>query len=139
MKHRLTSVLLAFATFGVTALPMVAHAQKYPIRSISVIVPFPAGGPSDVVARIVTEHMGRTLGQQMVVENVAGAGGTLGTARVAAARPDGYTLLGVACRRAGAYAERQVRLRAGLRTDWPDGARTRRDRRAKGFSGKQPD
>ena len=93
MKYRLTSVLLAFATFGVTALPMVAHAQNYPNRSISVIVPFPAGGPSDVVARIVTEHMGRTLGQQMVIENVAGAGGTLGSARVATAQPDGYTLL----------------------------------------------
>ena len=57
------------------------------------VVPFPAGGPSDVVARIVTEHMGRTLGQQMVIENVGGAGGTLGSARVAAAAPDGYTLL----------------------------------------------
>ena len=87
MKNGLTSVLLAFAAFGVTALPMVGHAQNYPNRSISVVVPFPAGGPSDVVARIVTEHMGRTLGQQMVIENVAGAGGTLGSARVAAAQP----------------------------------------------------
>ena len=93
MKYRLTSVLLAFATCGITALPMVANAQNYPNTSISVIVPFPAGGPSDVVARIVTEHMGRTLGQQMVIENVAGAGGTLGSARVATAQPDGYTLL----------------------------------------------
>jgi tripartite-type tricarboxylate transporter receptor subunit TctC len=89
---RLTG-LLAFAAFGLSGMPMVAHAQTYPNKSISVVVPFPAGGPSDVVARIVTEHMGRTLGQQMVVENVAGAGGTLGTARVAAAPPDGYTLL----------------------------------------------
>ena len=89
---RLT-VLLAFAALGLGGMPMVAHAQTYPNKSISVVVPFPAGGPSDVVARIVAEHMGRTLGQQMVVENVAGAGGTLGTARVAAARPDGYTLL----------------------------------------------
>ena len=89
---RLTG-LLAFAAFGLSGMPMVAHAQSYPNRSISVVVPFPAGGPSDVVARIVTEHMGRTLGQQMVIENVAGAGGTLGSARVAAAQPDGYTLL----------------------------------------------
>jgi tripartite-type tricarboxylate transporter receptor subunit TctC len=58
-----------------------------------VIVPFPAGGPSDVVARIVTEHMGRTLGQTLVIENVGGAGGTIGSGRVAAAAPDGYTLL----------------------------------------------
>jgi tripartite-type tricarboxylate transporter receptor subunit TctC len=83
--------LVAFAGFN--AIPLVAQAQSYPVRSITVVVPFPAGGPSDVVARIVTERMGRTLGQQMVIENVGGAGGTLGSARVAAAQPDGYTLL----------------------------------------------
>src|SRR6201986_3089587 len=70
-----------------------AYAQPYPSRPITVIVPFPAGGPSDVVARIVTEQMGKLLGQTMVIENVGGAGGTLGSARVAAAAPDGYTLL----------------------------------------------
>jgi tripartite-type tricarboxylate transporter receptor subunit TctC len=70
-----------------------APAQDYPARSITVVVPFPAGGPSDVVARIVTEHMAKTLGQSMVIENVGGAGGTLGSGRVAAAAPDGYTLL----------------------------------------------
>jgi tripartite-type tricarboxylate transporter receptor subunit TctC len=57
------------------------------------VVPFPAGGGSDVVARIVTDHMSKTLGHQMTIENVGGAGGTLGSARVAAAAPDGYTLL----------------------------------------------
>jgi len=57
------------------------------------VVPFPAGGPSDVVARIVAEHMGKVLGQTMVIENVGGAGGTIGSARVASAAPDGYTLL----------------------------------------------
>jgi tripartite-type tricarboxylate transporter receptor subunit TctC len=87
------SGLLAFAVFGWSGTPLVAHAQSYPARSITVVVPFPAGGPSDVVARIVTERMGRTLGHQMVIENVGGAGGTLGSARVAAAKPDGYTLL----------------------------------------------
>ena len=85
--------VLALASLGLSTMPIVAHAQNYPNRAITVVVPFPAGGPSDVVARIVTEHMGRTLGQQMVIENVAGAGGTLGSARVAAAQPDGYTLL----------------------------------------------
>jgi len=70
-----------------------ALAQTYPTRPITVVVPFPAGGPSDVVARIVVEHMGKVLGQTMVIENVGGAGGTLGSARVAAAAPDGYTLL----------------------------------------------
>src|SRR5258708_39747120 len=87
------SGLLACGVFGWCGTPLVAHAQSYPNRSITVVVPFPAGGPSDVVARIVTERMGRTLGQQMVIENVGGAGGTLGSARVAAAQPDGYTLL----------------------------------------------
>jgi tripartite-type tricarboxylate transporter receptor subunit TctC len=58
-----------------------------------VVVPFPAGGPSDVVARIVTQHMSGSLGQQLVIENVGGAGGTIGSGRVAAASPDGYTLL----------------------------------------------
>jgi len=78
---------------GFAVLPLVAHGQTYPSKSITAVVPFPAGGPSDVVARIVTEHMSRTLRQQIVIENVSGAGGTLGSARVAAAQPDGYTLL----------------------------------------------
>jgi tripartite-type tricarboxylate transporter receptor subunit TctC len=72
------------------------RAQDYPSRSITVIVPFPAGGPSDVVARIVTNQMSNILGQSMVIENVSGAGGTLGSARAAAAAPDGYTLLAAA-------------------------------------------
>jgi tripartite-type tricarboxylate transporter receptor subunit TctC len=63
------------------------------MRPVTVVVPYPAGGPSDLVARIVTDHMSRTLGQQLVIENVGGAGGTLGSGRVAAANPDGYTLL----------------------------------------------
>jgi tripartite-type tricarboxylate transporter receptor subunit TctC len=70
-----------------------AAAQDYPSRPITVVVPFSAGGPSDVVARIVTEHMAKTLGQSLVIENVGGAGGTLGSARVATSPPDGYTLL----------------------------------------------
>ena len=85
--------VLALAVLGLSDMPIVAHAQNYPNKPITVVVPFPAGGPSDVVARIVTEHMARMLGQQMVIENIAGAGGTLGSARVATARPDGYTLL----------------------------------------------
>jgi tripartite-type tricarboxylate transporter receptor subunit TctC len=72
------------------------RAQDYPSRSITVIVPFPAGGPSDVVARIVTNQMSKILGESMIVENVGGAGGTIGSARAAAAAPDGYTLLAAA-------------------------------------------
>jgi tripartite-type tricarboxylate transporter receptor subunit TctC len=83
--------------FGTAAALLIAtttaYADNYPSRSITVVVPFPAGGASDVVARIVTEHMGRTLGQTLIIENVGGAGGTIGSARVAAAPPDGYTLL----------------------------------------------
>ena len=70
-----------------------ARSQDYPSRPITVIVPFPAGGASDVVARIVTNQMAKVLRQSIIVENIGGAGGTLGSARVAAATPDGYTLL----------------------------------------------
>ncbi|HEX5508853.1 MAG TPA: tripartite tricarboxylate transporter substrate-binding protein, partial [Pseudolabrys sp.] len=68
-------------------------ADNYPSRTITVIVPYPPGGASDVVARIITDGMSRALKQTIVVENVGGAGGTIGTARVAASDPDGYTLL----------------------------------------------
>jgi tripartite-type tricarboxylate transporter receptor subunit TctC len=70
-----------------------AQAQNYPTRPITMIVPFAAGGPTDVVARIVTDHMSRTLGQQIVIENVAGAGGTTGITRGAQSQPDGYTIM----------------------------------------------
>jgi tripartite-type tricarboxylate transporter receptor subunit TctC len=73
-----------------------ARTQDYPSRPITVIVPFPAGGASDVVARIVTNQMSRILGQSIIIENVSGAGGTVGSARAAAAPPDGYTLLAAA-------------------------------------------
>ena len=87
------SRLIALAALVLTAAPSVAQAQGYPTHAMTVVVPFPAGGPSDVVARIVAEAMSRSLGQSMVIENVGGAGGTIGSARVAAALPDGYTLL----------------------------------------------
>lgn len=67
--------------------------QSFPNRYITMIVPFAAGGPTDIVGRIVAEHMSRTLGQQVVIENVAGAAGTTGAARVAKAPPDGHTIL----------------------------------------------
>ena len=65
----------------------------YPSRPISLVVPFAAGGPNDVMSRIVSEHMSRTLGQPIIIENMAGAGGTTGSSRVAQAQPDGYTLV----------------------------------------------
>jgi len=70
----------------------IATAQVYPSRPITMIVPFSAGGATDVSARIVSEHMSRTLGRQIVIENVAGAGGTTGSIRAMRARPDGYTI-----------------------------------------------
>jgi tripartite-type tricarboxylate transporter receptor subunit TctC len=69
-----------------------AVGQVYPSHPITFVVPFAAGGPTDVTARIVGEHMSRTLGQQLVIENVAGAGGTIGSTRVMRATPDGYTI-----------------------------------------------
>ena len=68
-------------------------AQGYPDRPIRFVVPFAAGGPTDTVTRLVAEPMSKTLGQQIVVENVAGAGGTLASGQVARATPDGYTVL----------------------------------------------
>jgi tripartite-type tricarboxylate transporter receptor subunit TctC len=83
------------AAFAGTALLLsgVPAMAEYPERPITLIVPFNAGGPSDAVARIIAEHMGRTLGRAVVVENVLGAGGTVGTARAARAAADGYTLV----------------------------------------------
>jgi tripartite-type tricarboxylate transporter receptor subunit TctC len=70
-----------------------AGAKNYPTRSVTMIVPFAAGGPTDVVARIVTAHMAQTLGQSIIIENVVGAGGTTATSRAARAANDGYTLI----------------------------------------------
>jgi tripartite-type tricarboxylate transporter receptor subunit TctC len=78
---------------GLGAFATASHAQNYPTRSITMIVPFAAGGPTDVIARIVTAHMAQTLGQGIVIENVVGAGGTTATTRAARAANDGYTLI----------------------------------------------
>ena len=84
----------AAGTLAALALTAVsASAQDYPTRPITLIVPFAAGGPTDVISRIVGEHMSRTLGQQLVIENVVGAGGTTASTRAKRAAPDGYTLI----------------------------------------------
>ena len=70
-----------------------AFAQSYPAKQITMVVPFAAGGPTDTVGRLIAEKMSVDLGQQIVVENIGGAGGTLGAAKVARAEPDGYTVL----------------------------------------------
>jgi tripartite-type tricarboxylate transporter receptor subunit TctC len=85
LMHRLvTGILLAL-----TSAPA---AAQYPSKPITVIVPFAAGGPTDVVTRLIGDHMSRTLGQTLVVENIGGAGGTIGMTRAAQAQPDGYTI-----------------------------------------------
>jgi len=92
MPHLTRRQLPALSAIGLAA-PTLASAQAFPARTITIIVPFAAGGPTDTVARLLAEAMGRELGTTVVVENVGGAGGTLGAQRAAAARPDGYTLL----------------------------------------------
>jgi tripartite-type tricarboxylate transporter receptor subunit TctC len=89
-------VILREAAKASVALVLVAvssaHAQTYPSRPITMIVPFAAGGTSDVIARVVAEQMSAALGQPIVIENVAGAGGSIALTRAARATPDGYTI-----------------------------------------------
>jgi tripartite-type tricarboxylate transporter receptor subunit TctC len=88
MKITMMRAAACLALFG----SALAHAQTYPTKTITMIVPFAAGGPTDTVARLVAQSMGTKLKQQIIIENVGGAGGTIGAARVAKAAPDGYTL-----------------------------------------------
>src|SRR5688572_22267490 len=84
----------AFAALAAIVAAFPAFAQNnYPTRPVTLVVPFAAGGPTDIIARIVGEHMTRTIGQQFVVENIVGAGGTIASTRVAKAKPDGYTII----------------------------------------------
>lgn len=89
--RNLPALFVAICTFAIT--PTVVEAQAFPSKPITLVVPFPAGGALDAVARPMAEAMRKTLGQPVVVENVAGAGGTVGTGNVARAAPDGYTIL----------------------------------------------
>src|SRR3954467_6495112 len=86
--HRLALMAAAVLVAGTTV-----SAADYPTKTITVMVPHAAGGPTDTVARLVSESMTRTLGQQLIVENQGGRGGPAGTPRAARAEPDGYTLL----------------------------------------------
>ena len=89
MVDKLVRMLFGLMLLG--ALPV--YAQQYPSKVITIIVPFAAGGPTDTVARLLAQAMGNALKQQIIVENVGGAGGTIAAARVAKAAPDGYTIL----------------------------------------------
>jgi tripartite-type tricarboxylate transporter receptor subunit TctC len=85
-------ISLGLATSLIAAVPRAAAAETWPDRPITMVVPFPPGGPTDALGRILSERMGRALGQSIIVDNVSGAGGTLGVAKVARAPADGYTL-----------------------------------------------
>src|ERR1700759_2468276 len=82
----LTAIALA------AGIPALSVAQTYPTKPITLIVPYPAGGPTDTLARILADHLKTTLGQPIIIENISGGGGSSGVARVARAAPDGYTL-----------------------------------------------
>jgi len=90
---RRAALVLAGSALSALSLGQPSAAQTFPDRTITLVVPFAAGGSTDVVGRVVAQKMGDILGQQVVVENVAGAGGNLGADRVARADPDGYTIL----------------------------------------------
>src|SRR5262245_27225717 len=87
-KPRFVCALFA----AVVGLGATALAQSFPTRPVTLVVPYPAGGPTDVVARVVAERMRATLGQPVIVENVTGGSGNIGVGKVARAAPDGYTL-----------------------------------------------
>src|ERR1051325_9612412 len=86
-KALLAAALAALVSVGQ------ANAQEFPTRPLTMVVPFAAGGPQDTIGRVVAQRMSEILGQQVVVENVGGAGGMTGSKRVAEAAPDGYTFV----------------------------------------------
>lgn len=83
---------IAVVLAAVVGLGTAGHADPFPSHPVTVIVPFPAGGPTDTLARILSDRMRVVLGQPIVIENVSGAGASIGVARAAQAAPDGYTL-----------------------------------------------
>src|SRR5215470_55066 len=87
-RHAIVALLTV-----VGVIPIAARAQDWPSRPIRFIVPFPAGGSTDVAARLIGEYLSRTLGQQITVENKSGASGVVGTEVAARSAPDGYTIL----------------------------------------------
>ena len=88
----LQRILKSFVCASVVLGALQVHAQEYPSKVITIIVPFAAGGPSDTIARLTAQSMGTALKTQMIVENVGGAGGTIGAARLTQSKPDGYTV-----------------------------------------------
>jgi len=93
LPHRRTFLQLAIGAAAPLTVSRIARAQTYPMRAITLVVPYPPGGPADLIGRIMAEGMRATLGQTVVVENVTGAGGSVGVGRVARAAADGYTFV----------------------------------------------
>jgi tripartite-type tricarboxylate transporter receptor subunit TctC len=96
---------IALAVLSIISLAAVAKAEDYPSRPVTMVIPFAAGGPTDVLGRVVADRMSQLLGQQVVVENVGGAGGMTGVQRVAQSPPDGYT---IALGTVGTHAQNQT-------------------------------
>jgi tripartite-type tricarboxylate transporter receptor subunit TctC len=86
-------IALAARTVTLAASTQIARAETYPSRPITIVVPFPAGGPTDTLGRVLADRMRRSLGQSVIIENLTGAAGTIGTGHVAHSAPDGYTLI----------------------------------------------
>jgi len=90
--HRTIVRIAALVLLQCSAVVCGAKAQSYPTRPVTIVVPYPAGGPTDTLARVIADRMKNALGQSVIIENVTGAGGSIGTGRVARSAPDGYTL-----------------------------------------------
>ena len=88
MKSQLCALAVALGLAAIES----ASAQVYPARPITMVVPFPAGGPTDTIGRVVAEGMRSSLGQPVVIDNVGGAAGSIAAGRVARSAPDGYTI-----------------------------------------------
>jgi tripartite-type tricarboxylate transporter receptor subunit TctC len=130
---------LAGGAVALAAFAPVASAQTYPSRPVTMIVPFPAAGPADVLARILAERMRESLGQPVVIENVTGAAGSIATARVVRAAADGYTIilgnLGTHVVN-GAIYPLQYDLAKGLRADLAVAEQSSAADRQQGHAGK---
>src|SRR3954467_8112711 len=93
-RHMLGHILLGATAFGATvALSIPASAQTFPTKPMTMVIPFAAGGPQDQIGRVMAQRMGEILGQQVIIENVGGAGGQTGSKRVTDAPADGYSFV----------------------------------------------
>src|ERR1043166_7009884 len=90
--HRTIVRIAALVLLQCSAVVCGAQAQSYPTRPVTIVVPYPAGGPTDTLARVIADRMKKALGQSVIIENVTGAGGSVGPGRVPRSAPDGYTL-----------------------------------------------